>query len=83
MPSIEKIVTRDLTRITLVMVLLVLIIAVASLFFFDRWNAQQEAGTRFRQIDQILRENQSELRELEIEYNRTSLKNAEAAREDN
>lgn len=58
--------------------LLVLIIAVASLFFFDRWNAQQEAGTRFRQIDQILRENQSELRELEIEYNRTSLKNAEA-----
>lgn len=77
MPKIKHIVLHDMSRIAFVGIFLVLILIMSAMLFYDQWEAKREAEARFLQIDQILREGQAELRELEIEYRQTCLNNAE------
>lgn len=78
MPKIKKIVVRYLIRVTLVMVIVILLTASLIQTLNTQHRARETASAMFIQIEQILAENQNELKELKAEYTDTCLHNAEA-----
>lgn len=76
MPKIKHIVLRDLSRIAFSGILLVLILTMIAMLFYDQWEAERDAKARFFEIEQMLQDSQAELRELEIAYRHTCLNNA-------
>lgn len=78
MRTLQKIISRYLYRIAVIIVVLML----ALVFFVEVKNEQRlayESSTRtFQQMEQVLEENQKELEELEEEYRQNCLRSAEA-----
>ncbi len=77
MQNLKKIVSLNLLKLSLVMMVLILIIAVFLQVLLVQDQTEENARAAFAQIGQILRENQAELTEVEAAYRNTCLSNAE------
>ena len=77
MPNIRDLVVKYLSRVTLVMVTIILVVSVLTQILDEQRQAKESSVAVFYQIEQILTENQNELIELKEEYSQTCLKNAE------
>ncbi len=73
----KRLIVRYLTRITLIMVLLVLLITLLLQVLTEQRNAHIQSEAMFHQIEQVLTENQSELKIAISEYTTSCLYNAE------
>ncbi len=78
MQTLNRIISRYMRIITLTLVFILLIIIGSMEIAKEQRNASENAAGAFRQIEQTLRRNEEELREIGLEYSETCLYNAEA-----
>ncbi len=79
MQTIKGIVSRNMQKITLIMVLLILLLATAIQVFTIRRTGQENAHQIFNQVEQILEENSHELERVQAEYAAMCLNDARTA----
>ncbi len=77
MKSLKQIISRNLSRLTLAMMVFILLIAVGLQILIAQGQARENAGVAFQQIGQLLQQNERELEKVKAEYRKTCLLNAE------
>lgn len=79
MPDIKSIIVKNMRKITLIMVMIILFLSTVIQIFSMRQTSRQNAMHIFDQIGQILDENSRELEKVRKEYEVTCLNNARTA----
>ncbi len=77
MHTLQKIISRYIYRIIGILIAVMLAIVLYIEITNEKKLAQENAIRTFSQMEQILKENQKELKEIEAEYSQTCLHNAE------
>ncbi len=78
MQPLEKIISRYMRRVTCYLVAIILAIIVYIQITNEHRHAYESATRTFYQIEQVLKQNQEELKEIQKNYTETCLRNAEA-----
>ncbi len=78
MRNLKKMISRYMLLITIIIIVVILVVAYVVQILNAQLSAQDRATAVFVQIEQLLEENQQDLRETEEKYRQTCLKNAEA-----
>lgn len=77
MQNLKKMIIRYMRKIILLMVVVILLISVGVQMLNEQRRARDGAAVIFKQIEQILEENNKEIIEIEEEYRQTCFNNAE------
>lgn len=77
MKPLNKIIRRYLYRITFILIALIILFPASVQLITEQRRAVDDSHRTFQQIEQVLNENKTELKEIEAEYAETCLKNAE------
>ena len=77
MKPLNKIIRRYLYRITFILIALIILFLACVQIITEQRRAVDDSHRTFQQIEQVLKENKTELEEIEAEYAETCLKNAE------
>ncbi len=77
MKPLNKIISRYMYRITAILVFLIVLLLFFVQLFTEQLRAVDDAHLTLQQMEQVVEENQKELKEIEEEYYQTCLNNAE------